>query len=194
MKYISKDRQKEQVVEKLCQRFRSAGSGVMSGGGARVISSFQLAAMWYCYVVSYRLNIAPLTFPSPSLFSPPRSCKTDQQWRDLAFCISQLSFTDKMIQKLQENFSSFGDKMADEEIYESFQLIVRWSIFHSFNHSTTQSYIQFSIHSNDSMSSLHLSWYPSFRFCLTLVLVLVPLHGSVPIESFPPLSLVQACI
>lgn len=72
--FIQKDRQCESLVEKLCQRFRSA--------------------------------------------------KNDRQWRDLAFCLSMLSYNEKSLRKLQENFTCFADKLADDEVYSCFTSII----------------------------------------------------------------------
>lgn len=53
-----------------------------------------------------------------------RATKTDRQWRDLAFCLSMLSYNERGIRKLQENFSCFHDKLAEEDVYHSFLNIV----------------------------------------------------------------------
>ncbi|WAR15385.1 CND1-like protein [Mya arenaria] len=50
--------------------------------------------------------------------------KVDRQWRDLSFCLSMLSFSEKSIAKLHENFLCFADKLADEEVYSCFSTIV----------------------------------------------------------------------
>lgn len=52
------------------------------------------------------------------------SIRTDRQWRDLAFCLSMLSYNERGIRKLQENFSCFHDKLAEEDVYHSFLNIV----------------------------------------------------------------------
>ncbi|XP_061198116.1 condensin complex subunit 1-like [Saccostrea echinata] len=53
-----------------------------------------------------------------------RATKTDRQWRDLSFCLSMMSYSEKSIRKLQENFACFGDKLADEEVYSCFCTII----------------------------------------------------------------------
>ncbi|XP_041124079.1 condensin complex subunit 1 isoform X2 [Polyodon spathula] len=68
--YITKDKQTESLVEKLCQRFRTA--------------------------------------------------RTERQWRDLAYCLSLLSFGERGLRKMQENFECFGDKLGEEAVYQSF--------------------------------------------------------------------------
>ncbi|RXM36742.1 Condensin complex subunit 1 [Acipenser ruthenus] len=68
--YITKDKQTESLVEKLCQRFRTA--------------------------------------------------RTERQWRDLAYCLSLLSFAERGLRKMQENFECFGDKLGEEAVYQSF--------------------------------------------------------------------------
>ncbi|XP_022328669.2 condensin complex subunit 1-like isoform X1 [Crassostrea virginica] len=53
-----------------------------------------------------------------------RGTKTDRQWRDLSFCLSMMSYSEKSIRKLQENFACFGDKLADDEVYNCFCTII----------------------------------------------------------------------
>ncbi|XP_052287084.1 condensin complex subunit 1-like isoform X2 [Dreissena polymorpha] len=53
-----------------------------------------------------------------------RATRVDRQWRDLSFCLSMLSFNEKSIAKLHENFMCFADKLADEEVYNCFCTIV----------------------------------------------------------------------
>jgi condensin complex subunit 1 len=50
--------------------------------------------------------------------------RSERQWRDLAFCLSLLSYNDKSIRKLMENFACFGDKISEEFVYECFTSIV----------------------------------------------------------------------
>ncbi|XP_026949019.1 condensin complex subunit 1 isoform X3 [Sagmatias obliquidens] len=68
--YITKDKQTESLVEKLCQRFRTA--------------------------------------------------QTERQYRDLAYCVSQLPLTERGLRKMLENFDCFGDKLSDESIFSAF--------------------------------------------------------------------------
>ncbi|XP_052083099.1 condensin complex subunit 1-like isoform X2 [Mytilus californianus] len=49
-----------------------------------------------------------------------RATTTDRQWRDLSFCLSMLSYSIKGLRKLQENFTCFGDKLADDDVYGMF--------------------------------------------------------------------------
>jgi len=49
-----------------------------------------------------------------------RAVRNDRQVRDLSFCLSQLSYTDKGIGKLMENFSCFADKLVDNTVYGHF--------------------------------------------------------------------------
>ncbi|XP_006814852.2 condensin complex subunit 1-like [Saccoglossus kowalevskii] len=53
-----------------------------------------------------------------------RTTRTDRQVRDLAFCLAMLNYSEKGIRKLQENFVCFGDKLADEEVYNCFQNVI----------------------------------------------------------------------
>ncbi|XP_059791155.1 condensin complex subunit 1 isoform X2 [Balaenoptera ricei] len=74
LSYITKDKQTESLVEKLCQRFRTA--------------------------------------------------QTERQYRDLAYCVSQLPLTERGLRKVLENFDCFGDKLSDESIFSAFLSVV----------------------------------------------------------------------
>ncbi|XP_053777864.1 condensin complex subunit 1 isoform X2 [Desmodus rotundus] len=74
LSYITKDKQTESLVEKLCQRFRTA--------------------------------------------------RTERQYRDLAYCMSQLPLTERGLRKMLDNFECFGDKLSDESIFDAFLLVV----------------------------------------------------------------------
>uniref|UniRef100_A0A182PMX8 Condensin complex subunit 1 n=1 Tax=Anopheles epiroticus TaxID=199890 RepID=A0A182PMX8_9DIPT len=47
-----------------------------------------------------------------------------RQWRDIAFCLSLLSYNEKTIKKLAENIGCFKDKVQHEEIYQAFRTII----------------------------------------------------------------------
>ena len=51
----------------------------------------------------------------------------DRQWRDLSYCLSMLSYSEKSIAKLHENFMCFADKLAEDEVYSCFCTIVNKS-------------------------------------------------------------------
>ncbi|KAJ8320625.1 hypothetical protein KUTeg_002212 [Tegillarca granosa] len=53
-----------------------------------------------------------------------RATRTERQWRDIAFCLSMLSYSDKSLRKLQENFTCFGDKLVDDNVYSCFTTII----------------------------------------------------------------------
>ncbi|XP_049738227.1 condensin complex subunit 1 [Elephas maximus indicus] len=74
LSYITKDKQTESLVEKLCQRFRTA--------------------------------------------------RTERQYRDLAYCVSQLPLTERGLRKMLDNFDCFGDKLSDSAIFGAFLLVV----------------------------------------------------------------------
>ncbi|XP_055962824.1 condensin complex subunit 1 [Sorex fumeus] len=74
LSYITKDKQTESLVEKLCQRFRTA--------------------------------------------------RTERQYRDLAYCVSQLPLTERCLRKMLDHFNCFGDKLTDESVFGAFQSIV----------------------------------------------------------------------
>ncbi|KAF5912362.1 hypothetical protein HPG69_004032, partial [Diceros bicornis minor] len=74
LSYITKDKQTETLVEKLCQRFRTA--------------------------------------------------RTERQYRDLAYCVSQLPLTERGLRKMLDSFDCFGDKLSDESIFSAFLSVV----------------------------------------------------------------------
>jgi len=55
-----------------------------------------------------------------------RSTDNQRQWRDVAFCLSQLTYSEKSVKKLCEegNLKTFADKLHDDDIYNSFLAIV----------------------------------------------------------------------
>ncbi|XP_035900362.1 condensin complex subunit 1 isoform X2 [Anopheles stephensi] len=53
-----------------------------------------------------------------------RVTKEVRQWRDIAFCLSLLSYNEKTIKKLVENIGCFKDKVQHEEIYQAFRTII----------------------------------------------------------------------
>uniref|UniRef100_A0A182VSA9 Condensin complex subunit 1 n=1 Tax=Anopheles minimus TaxID=112268 RepID=A0A182VSA9_9DIPT len=53
-----------------------------------------------------------------------RVTKEVRQWRDIAFCLSLLSYNEKTIKKLTENIGCFKDKVQHEEIYQAFRTII----------------------------------------------------------------------
>ena len=50
-----------------------------------------------------------------------RNCR---QWRDLAFCLSMLTYNERSIRKLQENFACFADKLGEQDVFNSFMTIM----------------------------------------------------------------------
>jgi condensin complex subunit 1 len=49
---------------------------------------------------------------------------TVQQWRDVAFCLSLLNYSEKAFKKLQSSFRYYADKLFDDKIYAAFVTIV----------------------------------------------------------------------
>ncbi|KAM4684127.1 condensin complex subunit 1 isoform 2-T2 [Amazona ochrocephala] len=74
LSYITKDKQTESLVEKLCQRFRTA--------------------------------------------------RTERQYRDLSYCLTLLPISERGLQKLQDNFDCFADKLQDPAVYGCFQTVL----------------------------------------------------------------------
>ena len=56
--------------------------------------------------------------------SPFISYRNLQQWRDLAFCLSLLNYSEKAIKKLIENFSFYANTLRDEQVYYSFDAVI----------------------------------------------------------------------
>lgn len=48
----------------------------------------------------------------------------ERQWRDIAYCLSLLNYTEKTIKKLIDNIQMFKDKVQVDEVYDSFKLII----------------------------------------------------------------------
>ncbi|XP_065532366.1 condensin complex subunit 1 isoform X3 [Lathamus discolor] len=74
LSYITKDKQTESLVEKLCQRFRTA--------------------------------------------------RTERQYRDLSYCLTLLPISERGLQKLQDNYDCFADKLQDPAVYGCFQTVL----------------------------------------------------------------------
>ena len=51
-----------------------------------------------------------------------RATRTKRQWRDISFCLSLFPYSDKSFKKLSENFNCWGDKLHEDQVYESFQV------------------------------------------------------------------------
>lgn len=56
--------------------------------------------------------------------SLPPLCRTERQYRDLAYCVSQLPLTERGLHKMLDNFDCFGDKLIDESVFSAFLSIV----------------------------------------------------------------------
>lgn len=54
-----------------------------------------------------------------------RITNQERQWRDIAFCLSLLTYTEKTIKKLMENIRFFKDKVQVDEVYNSFKQIIQ---------------------------------------------------------------------
>merc|ERR1739838_356008 len=72
--FISKEKQAESLIEKLCHRFKAT--------------------------------------------------REVDQWRDLAYCLTLLSYSEKGLKKLTENYALYADKLGDELVYASFVAII----------------------------------------------------------------------
>lgn len=96
----------------------------------------RLRAWWRSYVSD---SARPSMLPSwrvrgaggdPSLGGPAEphhtfpARRTERQYRDLAYCVSQLPLTERGLRKMLDNFDCFGDKLSDESIFSAFLSIV----------------------------------------------------------------------
>ncbi|XP_062136373.1 condensin complex subunit 1 [Drosophila sulfurigaster albostrigata] len=50
--------------------------------------------------------------------------RTERQWRDIAYCLSLLSYNERALKKLIDNVQHFKDKVQIDEVYQSFKLII----------------------------------------------------------------------
>jgi len=53
-----------------------------------------------------------------------RATRTNRQWRDLAFCLSLFSFSDRSLRKLSDNFACWSDKLHEDSVYDSIIVIL----------------------------------------------------------------------
>ncbi|XP_055296680.1 condensin complex subunit 1-like [Sitodiplosis mosellana] len=58
------------------------------------------------------------------LCSRYRNTNTERQWRDISFCLSLLSPTEKTMKRLIDNLPNYKDKMQYDEIYDCFKTII----------------------------------------------------------------------
>jgi len=52
-----------------------------------------------------------------------RATRTQRQWRDIAFCLSLLPYSDRGLKKLNENLGCWSDKLHEDFVYESICVI-----------------------------------------------------------------------
>ena len=50
--------------------------------------------------------------------------RCERQWRDIAFCLSRMNYSEKGIRKIQDNFPCFADKLGEEDVYNSFVAVL----------------------------------------------------------------------
>ncbi|KAH8279002.1 hypothetical protein KR018_012246 [Drosophila ironensis] len=48
----------------------------------------------------------------------------ERQWRDIAFCLSQLTYNERSVNKLIDNIHTFRDKVQVDEVYQYFKQII----------------------------------------------------------------------
>ncbi|KAJ8021490.1 Condensin complex subunit 1 [Holothuria leucospilota] len=53
-----------------------------------------------------------------------RASRSEQQSRELAYCLSLLNYNDKSVRKLQENLACYAEKLSDKEVYGCFTSIL----------------------------------------------------------------------
>lgn len=50
--------------------------------------------------------------------------REERQWRDIAYCLSLLTYNEKSIRKLIDNIQYYKDKVQIDEVFQSFKLII----------------------------------------------------------------------
>ncbi|CAH8841825.1 unnamed protein product [Trichobilharzia szidati] len=53
-----------------------------------------------------------------------RTTTLERQWRDLAFCLNVMPFSERMMKVLYENLPAFADKLCITEVYAAFECII----------------------------------------------------------------------
>ncbi|CAB4020158.1 condensin complex subunit 1-like isoform X1 [Paramuricea clavata] len=53
-----------------------------------------------------------------------RATRTDRQWIDLSFCLAQLSYNERSLRKLQENFACFQGTLSNDDVFGFFSTIM----------------------------------------------------------------------
>lgn len=97
-KFVDKEKQAENVVDKLCQRFKGA-------------------------VVGGEETQQPINTPKST--SAAKGLQHDRQWRDIAFCLSLLPYkSERSLKKLIEALPFYQDKLGDPEVYKRFVEII----------------------------------------------------------------------
>ena len=49
--------------------------------------------------------------------------RLEKQWGNIAFCLAQLSYSERSLHKLQDNLSCYQDKLHDDEVYNNLTAI-----------------------------------------------------------------------
>lgn len=94
--FIEKDKQVDSLVEKLCHRFPTSTGNVEH--------HFLKTEKWK-EKISKRRNLTLLLDP--------------KHWRDIAYCLTLLNYSEKSFKKLSDLFKFYKDAIADETVYES---------------------------------------------------------------------------
>merc|ERR1719219_1945815 len=53
-----------------------------------------------------------------------RATNTERQWRDIAYCLSLFSYSDRSLTKLADNFGCWADKLHSDSVYTSVAVIL----------------------------------------------------------------------
>ena len=62
--------------------------------------------------------------PCDLLVQLPYVVQDMKQWRNIAFCLSQLSVGDKGFHKLADMFAAYKDSLGDPQVYSCFQVYI----------------------------------------------------------------------
>lgn len=72
--------------------------------------------------LSITLMVSVVGFCTPNV--SPYFCTDTKQWKDLSYCMAQLTYTDKSLKKLIELFPKYQNALGEAEVVEHFKSIV----------------------------------------------------------------------
>lgn len=123
LQFIEKDRQTEALVEKLCHRFRFSAYVSIS---LRFLTMFSSHCFLSSFLVALSLCLfSPYPCSGANVGQGALSAEQElQHARDMAFCLSLLNYNERVVKKLSDCWKLYFDKLPDEDVYASFQVIL----------------------------------------------------------------------